>query len=164
MECGGDRETLYRAEFMWLSQYRHHNLGGFVCTHSVVHKFARGEVHQVVIGEEDGHVIGGDAQAGGVGIGVGHADKQAKLRLDKFIKLIVRQHIITKYGHRGKSKCTSADKQKGKPCKPLVGLASNLALIGMRLQLEAIHGTKDIWNTESGHGWCGAEERESEKG
>ena len=75
-----------------------------------MHKFARGEVHQVVIGEEDGHVIGGNAQAGDVGIGVRHAHKQAKLRFDKFIKLIMRQHVVAKYSHRGKSKCTSADK------------------------------------------------------
>ena len=110
MECGGDRETRYRTELMWLCEYRHHNLGGSVCTHSIMHKLARGEVHQVVIGEEDGHVIGGNAQAGGVGIGVRHADKQAKFRLDKFIKLIMRQHVVAKYDHRGKSKCTSADK------------------------------------------------------
>jgi hypothetical protein len=90
VECGGNRETRHRAEFKWFSEYRHHNLGGFVCTHSVMHKFARGEVHQVVIGEEDGHVIGGDAQASGVGIGVCHANEEAKLRLDKLIKFIAR--------------------------------------------------------------------------
>ena len=75
-----------------------------------MHKFARGEVHQVVIGEEDGHVIGGNAQAGGVGIGVRHADKQPKLRLDKFIKLIMRQHVVAKYNRQGKFKCKGADK------------------------------------------------------
>jgi len=94
VECSGDRETRYRAEFMWFGEYRHHNFGGFVCTRMVVHEVARGEVHQVVIGKEDGHVIGGDAQVGGVGIGIGHADKQAKLGLDKLIKLVVRQHVI----------------------------------------------------------------------
>lgn len=47
------------------------------------------------------------------------------------------------------------DKCKNKPREPLVSLAAHLTLFRMSPELEAIHSTKNIWNTESRHVWCG---------
>ena len=131
MECGSDRETGHRAEFKWFREDRHHGSGGFVCTHSVVHEVAGGEVHEVVIREEDGHVVGGDAQARSICVGVCHADEEAKLRLYKLIEFITREHVVAKFDYRGESNEQTQSNGKIIPCKPLVRLAGNLTFIGM---------------------------------
>ncbi|KAG9040749.1 hypothetical protein FS842_002851 [Serendipita sp. 407] len=90
----GDGETSDRTKLVWVGEDAHHDLCGFVGGDLVVHEIGGGEIHQVVVGEEDGHVVCGDAETGGVGVWVGHSGHQSEIAFHKLFKEVRGHHVV----------------------------------------------------------------------
>lgn len=94
MESSSNSKTWNRLEFVWVGEDLHHDLCSLGGGHFVDHHVGRGEVHEVVVCKEDGHVVGSDAKTSGVGVWVGHGRHQSEFTLCKFLKEGSGHHAV----------------------------------------------------------------------
>jgi hypothetical protein len=94
MESSCNGETRDRLKLVRMCEDLHHDLCSFTRSNTIVHEIRRGEIHEVVVRKENGHIIGSDTKTSGIGIGIGHCGHQTKVALDKLFEDGGRHHIV----------------------------------------------------------------------
>lgn len=95
MESGGNGQTHHRLELVRVGKDLHHDLGSLSGGHLIVHEVGRGQIHKVIIGEEDRHIVGRDAKAGGIRVWVRHGCHESELALDELLEESAGHHVVT---------------------------------------------------------------------